>query len=178
MLRKRFITKVTRYIDMLDIKFIRENPEKVKEGCKKKNAECNVEQILELDEKKRELLQKIEGLRAEQNKLGKDQIDEGKRIKAQIKELEPQLEEVDGGLQSSLTQLPNMPLDEVPVGDESANVVLRQVGKIPKFDFEPKNHLTLGETLDIIDVQRAAKVSGARFGYLMWLIQHLFQQVF
>ena len=152
---------------MLDIKFIRENPEKVKEGCKKKNVVCNIDQILELDAKRRELLQKVESLRAQQNKLGKEGIEEGKRIKEEIKKLEPQLEEVEGGLRSFLTQLPNLPFDEVPVGkDESANVMLRQWGRVPKFDFEPKNHLDLGEALGIIDVQRASKVSGARFGYL------------
>ena len=152
---------------MLDIKFIRENPEKVKEGCKKKHVDCNIEQILELDEKKREFLQKIETLRAEQNKLGKDNIEEGKRIKGEIKELEPKLEEVDGGLKSALTQLPNLPFNDVPVGeDDSANVVLRQVGKIPNFDFEPKDHLELGESLNVIDVKRAVKLSGSRFGYV------------
>jgi len=162
---------------MLDIKFIRENPEKVEEGCKKKGVDCNIEQILELDKRKRELLQQIEGLRAEQNKLSKEGAEDvssvvlakeqGKRIKTEIKELEPKLEEVDGGLQSALIQLPNMPLADVPVGkDDSANVVLRQVGKIPKFDFEPKDHLELGETLNVIDVKRAVKLSGSRFGYL------------
>ena len=159
---------------MLDIKFIRENPEKVKEGCGKKNVECNIEQILELDKRKRELLQTIEELRAKQNKLGppageagKARIEEGRKIKEEIKKLEPQLEEIEGGLQSQLMQLPNLPFDDVPVGkDESANIVLRQWGKVPEFDFEPKDHLILGEALDIIDVSRAAKVSGARFGYL------------
>jgi len=158
---------------MLDIKFIRENPDKVKEGCKKKNADCDVDKVLELDEKRRELVQKIEGLRSEQHKLGKADIEKAKELKLQIKELEPQIEEVEGGLKSLLTQFPNLPLDDVSVGDESKNVVLRQWGKIPKFGlprskagFEPKDHLELGEALDIIDVKRAAKVSGARFGYL------------
>ncbi|MEK7542241.1 MAG: serine--tRNA ligase [Patescibacteria group bacterium] len=151
---------------MLDIKFIRENPEKVKEGCKKRNVECDVDKILELDKKRREFLQKIEGLKAQQNKLRKEDAEEGRRLKQEIKALEPQLEEINGGLQSLLTQLPNLPFDDVPMGDESANKVLRKWGEIPKFDFEPKDHLGLGETLDIIDVKRAAKVSGARFGYL------------
>ncbi|MBU1015033.1 serine--tRNA ligase [Patescibacteria group bacterium] len=152
---------------MLDIKYIRENPEKVKEGCRKKNLECGVEQILELDAKKREFLQKIEGLKARKNTLRKEDMEEGKKLKQEIRALEPQLEEVDGGLQSLLIQLPNLPLEEVPVGkDESANVVLRHVGEAPRFNFEPKDHLELGEALDGIDVKRAAKVSGSRFGYL------------
>lgn len=151
---------------MLDITYIRENPEKVKEGCKKKGIECDVSRVLELDAKKRELLGKIEELKAQQNKLGKEDIEEARSIKEEIKKLGPQLEEIEGGLHSLLTLLPNMPQDDVPVGDESVNVVLRQSGKIPTFDFEPKNHLELGEALDTIDVERAAKVSGSRFAYI------------
>ena len=185
---------------MLDIKFIRENPEKVKEGCRKKNVECDVNKILELDKRKRELLGQIENLRAQKNLRSKEMFpirksnreyqleaiknklaeDESSKLtqkivdiqidlnrKKEIKNLEAQLEEVDGGLRSLLFQLPNLPFDEVPVGkDASANVVLRQWGKIQKFDFKPKEHFDLGEQLDVIDVKRAAKVSGARFGYL------------
>jgi seryl-tRNA synthetase len=106
-------------------------------------------------------------LRAQQNKLGKEGIEEGRKIKEEIKNLDPQLEEIEGGLRSLLTQLPNLPFDDVPVGkDESANVVLNKWGKVSKFEFEPKEHFDLGEQLDVIDVKRAAKVSGARFGYL------------
>ena len=151
---------------MLDIKFIRENPEAVKEGCKKRGVECDINRILELDEKRRELLQRIEGLKTRQNKLGRENVEEAKKLKEEIKLLEPQLEEAEGGLKAASAQLPNMPLEDVPVGDEPASVVLRQWGKVPKFSFEPKDHLELGEALDIIDVKRAAKVSGARFGYL------------
>ena len=151
---------------MLDIKYIRENPEKVKEGCIKRGMECDVSRVLELDEKRKELLQKIEGLKAQQNKLGKEDIEEAKKLKEEIKKLEPQMEEVGGGLHSLLSLLPNIPQDDVPVGDASKNMVLRQVGKPPKFSFEPKDHLFLGEELDVIDVQRASKVSGSRFGYL------------
>lgn len=151
---------------MLDIKYIRENPEEVKEGCKKKGFDCDVSQILKLDEKKRGLLLKIESLRADQGKLGKEDIVEAKKIKEEVKELEPQLEEIDKGLHSLLILLPNLPQDDVPVGDESVNVVLRQHGKAPKFDFEPKDHLSLGEELNIIDTKRAVKLSGSRFGYL------------
>ncbi|MCH7828589.1 serine--tRNA ligase [Patescibacteria group bacterium] len=151
---------------MLDLKYIRENPEKVKDGCQKRGIACDVSRVLELDEKKRELVGMIETLKAQQNKLGKEDIEEARGIKVEIKKLEPQLEEVEEGLRSLLVLLPNMPQDDVPVGDESANVVLRQVGKVPKFDFEPKDHLNLGEELNIIDVKRAAKLSGSRFGYL------------
>src|SRR3989338_6468496 len=151
---------------MLDIKYIRENPEKVKEGCIKRGMECDVSRVLELDEKRKELLQKIEGLKAQQNKLGKEDIEEAKKLKEEIKKLEPQMEEVEGGLHSLLCLLPNIPQDDVPVGDASKNMVLRQVGKPPKFSFEPKDHLFLGEELDVIDVQRASKVSGSRFVFV------------
>jgi seryl-tRNA synthetase len=151
---------------MLDIKYIREHPEEVKEGCKKKGFDCDVGQILKLDEKKRGLLLKIETLRADQGKLGKEDIAGAKKIKEEVKELEPQLEEIDKNLHSLLILLPNLPQDAVPVGDESVNVVLRQHGKAPKFDFEPKDHLSLGESLEVLDVERAAKTSGSRFSYL------------
>jgi seryl-tRNA synthetase len=151
---------------MLNIQYIRENPEKVKEGCKKRGFDCDVDRVLELDEQRRGLLQKVETLKAEHNKLGKEDIVKARKIKGHIKELEPNLEEVQGGLHSLLTQFPNMPQDNVPVGDESANVVMREHGKIPKFDFEPKEHLELGEELGVLDVERAAKVSGSRFAYM------------
>ena len=151
---------------MLDIKYIREHPEEVKEGCKKKGFDCDVGQILKLDEKKRGLLLKIETLRADQGKLGKENIAGAKKIKEEVKELEPQLEEINKNLHSLLILLPNLPQDAVPVGDESVNVVLRQHGKAPKFDFEPKDHLSLGESLEVLDVERAAKTSGSRFSYL------------
>ena len=162
---------------MLDLKYIRENPEKVKEGCRNRGVKCDISKLLELDEKRKELVQKIEALRAEQNKLGKasfakategqgKDIEKARKFKEEIKTLQPQLEEVEGGLRSLLVLLPNLPQEDVPVGDESNNVVLRQVGKKPKFSFEPKEHLELGEALHAIDVKRAAKVSGSRFAYL------------
>lgn len=151
---------------MLDIKYIRENPEKVKEGCEKRGIGCDVSRVLELDEKKRELVGKIEALKAKQNKLGKEDIEKARSLKEEIKSLDPQLQDLEGGLHSLLTLLPNLPFDDVPVGDEQENVVLRQVGKQPKFSFEPKDHLELGEALQVLDVERAVKVAGSRFGYL------------
>jgi len=151
---------------MLDIKFIRQNPEKVREGCHKKGVKCQINQILDLDEKRRGLLQKVEGLRAQQKKLGKDNIQEAQGIKTQIKQIEPELEKVEKDLQNLLLQVPNLPQDDVPVGkDESENKVLREEGKKPKFNFKPKDYLTIAEKLDLIDVKRAAKVAGTRFGY-------------
>ncbi len=152
---------------MLDIKLIRENPEKVKKGCQNKQVKVDVDQVLNLDKKRREFLQKIEILRAKQNKLGKDKINEAKKLKTEIKKIEPKLEKINQEYQALMLQIPNLPLDNVPVGkDESDNVVLREVGKRTEFNFQPKDYLEIAEQLDLIDVKRAAKVSGTRFGYL------------
>jgi seryl-tRNA synthetase len=151
---------------MLDIKYIREHTEQVQEACEKRGIHCNVFQVLELDEKKREFMVQIEGLKAEQNKLGKENIEKARQLKEEIKKLEPQLEEVSGGLQSLLSLFPNIPQDTVPVGDETKNVVVRQVGKPPKFSFKTKDHVQLGQDLDVLDIERAAKVAGSRFGYI------------
>lgn len=152
---------------MLDIKFIRQNPEKVKEGAAKKQAKVDIGRLLELDGRKREYLQKTENMRAEQNKLGREDIAKAQEIKAEIKKLEPELEIIEKELSSLLRQIPNLPLDTVPIGkDETENVVLREEGKKTKFSFQPKDYIEIGEKLDIIDTQRAAKVSGTRFGYI------------
>jgi seryl-tRNA synthetase len=159
---------------MLDINFIRENPQKVKDACKNKNVQISVDLVLDLDKEKRGLMTEMEALKAEQNKIsrgGKDNnvlISQAKEIKEKIKSMEPQLEKVDAELKSLLLQLPNIPFDEVPVGkDESGNTVLRKVGHKPMFLFtKPKDYMELGEELDLIDTERAGKVAGSRFGYL------------
>ena len=158
---------------MLDIRFIRENPEKVKQGCQKKQVKIDIDRILLLDKKRREFLQKIDSLRAAQNKIseggGKDkaQIKKAKELKNQIKELEIELKKIDEEFNALMLQLPNLPFDDVPIGkDESENKVLREVGKKPKFSFKNKDYLEIAQDLDLIDVKRAAKVSGSRFGYL------------
>lgn len=152
---------------MLDIKFIRENPDKVKEGCKKKQVKVDINKLLELDKNKREELEKIEGLRAKQNKLGKNEIQKAKEIKAKLKKLEPGLEKIKKEFQELMIQIPNLPFDEVLPGEgEKDNLVLREVGERTKFEFQPKDYLEIAENLDLIDVKRAAKVSGSRFGYL------------
>jgi len=152
---------------MLDIKFIRENPDEVKESCQKRQIKCDIGRLLELDEKRRELLQEIEGMKAEQNKLGKDQQEKAKEIKWKIKDSEPVLDKVKEELDKLMFQVPNLIADDVPEGkNEKENKVLRKEGKKPKLDFSPKDYLAVAEKLDIIDIKRAAKVSGTRFGYL------------
>ena len=158
---------------MLDINFIRQNPDKVKEGCRKKNIDVDISKLLELDREKRETLKAVEELRHRRNIISgekepdKEKIRKGRELKEKIKNLNEDLEKVDKELAELIYQIPNLPLDDVPVGkDERDNVVLREVGVIPKFDFKPKDHLEIGENLDLIDVKRAAKVAGPRFGYL------------
>ena len=152
---------------MLDIKYIRENPDKVKKACQDKQVKCDIDRLLELDKKRRELLQESESLKAEQNKLGKDQQEKAREIKEEIKKIEPALKQTEQEFDKLMKQVPNLPLADVPVGEgEKDNKVLRQEGKKPEFSFKPKDYLEIAEKLDIIDIKRAAKVSGSRFGYL------------
>lgn len=156
---------------MLDIKYVRENLEEVKKKfATKSQFECDVDKVLKLDEEKRTLLARVEMLRAEQNKVsnppagGKGDINRGKEIKEMIKDLEPQLVEAEENFKIEAVKLPNIPLDDVPVGDASKNKILKKEGtvKIKK----GKDHIELGKSLDIIDIERATKVSGSRFYYL------------
>ena len=164
---------------MLDIKFIRQNPEKVKEACKNKQVTVDVDRILELDKKRREETKRLEELRAEQNKISKQapeklEIEKAREIKEKIREVEPELERIEKEFNGLMFQIPNIPSEDVPVGkDETGNVVIRKVGKIPKFsclpagrNFKPKDYMEIAENLDLIDVKRAAKISGARFSYI------------
>src|SRR3989344_5653373 len=158
---------------MLDIKFIRQNQEIVKENLRKRNFDIGaIDKVLSLDEKRRHILKELEEARSEINKKSKgiptaSEIEDLKKVKEKIKIMESELELVEKDLNENLYQLPNLPLSDVPVGkDEKSNRVLYEVGKKPKFNFEPKKHYEIGESLDIIDTQRAAKVSGSRFGYL------------
>jgi seryl-tRNA synthetase len=152
---------------MLDIKFIRENPEKVKKGMRDRGVNIDVEQLLEMDKKRREFIQEIENLKQKKNKLDKGSIKEAQEIKTKIKKIELEFEKVEKEFQELILQIPNLPLDDVPVGKDSKdNVILEEIGKKPKFDFLPKDYLDIAEKLDLIDIKRAAKVSGSRFGYL------------
>jgi len=164
---------------MLDIKFIRQNPDKVKEGCQKKQVKVDINLLLEVDKKRRELLQALEDMRAQKNKASK-KISETKggkekqKIILQMRELDKNSDrltenskKLDEEFKKLMLQIPNLPFDDVPVGrDERDNVVLREVGEKLKFDFKFKNYLEIAENLDLIDVKRAAKTSGTRFGFL------------
>lgn len=161
---------------MLDIKLIRENPEKVKKAIDtkyfKEKRSKYIDQILKLDKEKREILTKQEALQAEINKLSKKKpsADEIKKLKAEkekIKKFNADLQKIDPEFKKLMSLIPNLPADDVPVGkDEADNVVLRKVGKPTKFSFKPKDHIEIGKALDLIDIERAVKISGARFYYL------------
>ncbi len=154
---------------MLDVNLIRKDPEAIKKGIAAKNVDpALVDRFLDLDGKWRELVQKVDGVRAALNSLSKERkIDEAKVVKQQLKDLEKDLPDLENNRMTALTALPNPPLLDVPVGkDETANVVLREVGKKPQFNFPAKDYIELGQRLDLIDTERAGKVSGSRFGYI------------
>ena len=148
---------------MLDINFIRQNPDKTKNGIKRKGANSKiVDDFLAFDKIWRELIKEFDNLRASQKKLGKENIEEAKKIKQQIRSIEEELKQIETQREEALLQMPNLPFDDVPVGEsEKENIILREVGKKPKLDFTPKDHLELAKDLDIIDFETAAKVSGS-----------------
>lgn len=164
---------------MLDIRFIRENPEKVQQNAINKGyGKLSVKELLDLDTKRRELQAKVDGLREERNqnvaKLKEsggrpDQItiDTGKRIKTELSTLESDLSQVESRFLESLRLFPNMALDTVPVGrTEEENVEVYRVGEVPSFDWTPKNHAELAEAKGWLDSERAVKVAGSRFLYV------------
>jgi len=159
---------------MLDIKLLRNDPNLVKEGIRKKGIDLViVDRILEVDRRKREVMAETETLRAEQNSKssggpkGPAELEELKKLKERIKVIDQELKNVTEQFDELKYQLPNLPDEDVPIGEgEGDNVVHKEFGDKTDFDFSPKEYITLGEDLDIIDTERAAKVSGSRFGYL------------
>ncbi|MEK7497995.1 MAG: serine--tRNA ligase [Patescibacteria group bacterium] len=155
---------------MLDINYIRENKEEVKKGVAAKQIDAKiVDEVLALDEKRRKLILEIEEIRAKRNKIAKEgkTSDEGRKIKEELKDLEPKLSEVEKKYQETLFQIPNPPANDVKVGkNDTENEVIRKHGEPTDFEFDAKDHVELGTKLGIIDIDRAVKVSGARFTYL------------
>lgn len=153
---------------MLDIKFIRENPEKVKKSARDKGLAVDVDKILDIDSQYRDLSIKLQELFAQRNAASKERdIETGRGLKSEIDSQEGRLNELREKLTIFLYDIPNIPKEDVKVGaSEAENDVVKTVGEPTKFAFAPKDHVTLGESLDIIDIERAAKVSGARFAYL------------
>lgn len=164
---------------MLDIKFIRENADIVKEAVKNKGANVDIGKLLEMDKKRREIVSIVEGLRAKQNKASENiasENDSGKKraliqemrsVKSEFQKNEAELKEAEADFKKLLMQVPNIPFKEAPVGlDEKANVILKEEGQRTSFLFEPRNYLSIAGKKDWIDIERASKVSGTRFGYI------------
>jgi len=151
---------------MLDIKFIRENAEQVQDAAQKKGVTLDVGALLDVDERRRKLIEESETLRAEQKRT-KDR-ERGTELKVKFKELAAELDGVEKTFTALMVQVPNIPSADTPVGkDENDNVEILHGGDIPKFDFKPKDHIELAKQLGIIDFERGAKVAGYRGYYLV-----------
>jgi seryl-tRNA synthetase len=160
---------------MLDIQLIRDNPELVAEKSKQKGYDVKIDELLELDTERRTRLTQIEELRARRNiqdKKGKGKPSEAelaaaKELKEDLSNREKDLTAIEEKYWALLKQVPNMPLEDVPVGaSEDENVVVKRVGDPIEYDFKPKNHWEILEPKDMLDKVRAAKIAGSRFGYL------------
>ncbi|MDB5161421.1 MAG: hypothetical protein JWO96_801 [Candidatus Saccharibacteria bacterium] len=161
---------------MLDIQFIRDNPELVAEKSKQKGYEVDIKLLLKIDEERRFLNSQVEDIRAQQNehakqnKSGKpdeNDIEKGRELKEKFGEAYAKLQHKNKDFIDLLKKVPNMPAEDVPVGaSEAENKVAKEWGGKPEFDFEPKTHWQLAEGRGLIDKQRAAKVAGSRFAYL------------
>ncbi len=161
---------------MLDIQFIRDQPEVVAEKSRQKGYEVDIQQLLGFDTQRRELLTQVEALRQQRNELtsaakgqkpSEEQMAAGRELKDKLTDLEHKLAAVELEFEALLKAVPNMPFDDVPVGaSEDENVVAKKVGEPKQFAFTPKHDYELGETKDLIDKERAAKIAGSRFAYL------------
>lgn len=162
---------------MLDIRFIRENPDIVKKVAEVKGYKVDVDQLLELDTDAKELLAIAENLRRERNEIAdaikqskkptSEQIERGKQLKTELSEVEERLRLVTEEAGQIHRAIPNLPAEDVPIGaSEAENVVTKEVGEKPEFDFIPKNHWEIAAAKGWIDKERAAKVAGSRFAYL------------
>ena len=160
---------------MIDINLLRKQPDTVRQALINRQKDASVvDTIVSLDIKRRQLLSEVEKLRSDQNTLSRqfkgkpttDQIQQASKIKEELKKIETDLKTTEDDQNLILEEIPNIPAVDVPVGkDETENVVIKTVGNIPKFDFKPLDHADLGEKLDIIDIKKAAEISGSRFGY-------------
>lgn len=164
---------------MLDIKFVRENPEIVEEALRKRNNPLKLDGFMTLEKQRREVLGEVEALKAQRNAVSK-QISQMKKnnentdeivakmraVGDEIAALDSRLRDIENNLRDILLNIPNIPNEAVPYGkDDSDNPEVRKWGELPKFDFEPKPHWEIGEKLGILDAERAGKVTGARFTF-------------
>ncbi|NLA11278.1 MAG: serine--tRNA ligase [Firmicutes bacterium] len=162
---------------MLDIKFIREHPQVVREAMVRKNEEADLDRLLQLDRERRGQLQQAEELKQLRNRVSKEiglakgdpgeterKKEEMRSVSAQIRELDEKLRRFDGEMEQIMLRLPNIPDPAVPTGDDEANnVEVRSWGRPPQFSFAPQPHWDIGEALGILDFPRAGKIAGSRF---------------
>ena len=162
---------------MLDLKFIRDNPEQVKKACENRGKPADIDGLLALDERRRRSLKETEDIKRSKNiasdeiaklmrekKDAKGKIAEMKAISEKEKSLDEEIRAVEKEIQAALYNIPNIPHESVPVGkDASANKIVKTWGKEKKLDFKPLTHIEIGEYLDILDFPRAAKISGSNF---------------
>jgi seryl-tRNA synthetase len=163
---------------MIDLRLLREDTDAVRAAYKRRGGVEGLDRVVKLDARRRELLADVERLRADQNRASKAigqaapedrpaAIEEAKKLSDAIKVREPELESITSELEGAAAFLPNLPHESVPDGlTEDENVVEREVGDRPRFDFEPLDHVALGERLGLLDGERAARTSGSRFVYL------------
>ncbi len=185
---------------MLDIQFIRDHPKIVKKAAKDKQLNPKVvNEVLRLDNQRRDLIIEVESIRAERNKISKElatkQTDKLKKhasdIKKRLKDIDPQLRKTEEALNELMLQVPNIPHSDVPIGpDESRNQVVRRWGTPKQFKFKIKDHVELGETLDLIDLERGVKIGGFRsfftknelvlmeYGLLDYALKYMIKQGF
>lgn len=163
---------------MLDIKYIRENLDRVREAAEKKNKQIDFERVMHLDDERKRLSQELDELRATQNHFSKQiaQAEEGQRqqlidevssIKIKVQALEAEYKPIEEELAALVYMIPNVIDPSVPTGkDEEDNVVIKTYGEKPEFDFDVQDHVQIAERLDVIDTKKAAEVSGSRFAYI------------
>jgi seryl-tRNA synthetase len=162
---------------MLDINLIREKPDLVREALRKRQLDPGpVDQVLDLDEQRRDLIQQVEGLKAERNLVSKEigemqdqserqaKIGQMRVVGERIDALDNNLREVEDQLEALMSEIPNIPDPNVPLGiDESQNVIIKTVGELPEYDFEPQPHWDLGPALGVINFEQGVNITGSRF---------------
>jgi len=161
---------------MLDVKFIRENIELVKEGIRKKGENISIDNFIELDNKRRKMVTEVDKLKHKRNlvseeigkmmkekKEAKSLIEEMKKVSEEIKTYDSEIQSIEKEIYNISINIPNIPHPSVPEGDESKNIEIKRWWKLQEFDFTPKDHLQLGKELDIIDFPRASKIAGVGF---------------
>ena len=161
---------------MLDIKFIRENLGIVKDSIKNRNLKLSLDEVIEIDDSRKKILSELEDLRHKQNtaneeisrllkekKDAKPRIESMKKISQEINSLEQELKDRQAKLNELLLNIPNIPHNSVPVGNSTKSQIVRQYGKLRRFDFNPLSHIEISSSLDIIDFPSASKISGSNF---------------